>query len=632
MSMDASESPSAATAEKNSLASDDDVVAEDTPAAKSILHDDDKIMQTIFDKSTSSSSPPITDEDNIQKAISFLRNNEIRDVSPSEKRKYLTTKGINQDEIDTALDRLVTTTTAAAIDRAQGGSLNRDEGRPYQHRQQQNQQHYQQQQNQYGGPPHSTGPLPPYQNHMQPPHNSMNNFGPNNNNNMGNIRPDDGGESSFLSFSSLAGGFCMSTFCLAAVRWLNGGDFVLFPPPIAEGRYIKQDSNETQNEDDNEDEETTDHLDETYNSQGSGDPDLSMILNGTANHESDVHGNNQEQSSFEDLVMEVKALSTTINSFREEQDRANRVATAQLGKGVTDDAMDFLRQQKPPVVQKKGDVAAIDKKDVSRITCLITEMVEELSQVKDSLGDVTVEEDENSNTENDDDDKKTDHTELSSKIDIAIGKGREILALVKSPDESSSNKIQPQQAPPAEQENDEKDSDQDSNNTAQEEKGIKDDNEDKTESDSTPAADDSSGESSDIDQNSKDLEEALKILSQKNESEELKIGAQMLYLYCKNLSKNPTVPRYRKIYTNNNSFKKKVGNLVGAKEFLSALGFVERSNFFEWSETSPGTKSQLDFALVALEQIQKWQVGDTGSAGSDTSGDKSEQNEVIEAN
>mmetsp|Transcript_9753 Transcript_9753/g.19751 ORF Transcript_9753/g.19751 Transcript_9753/m.19751 type:complete len:630 (-) Transcript_9753:31-1920(-) len=629
MSMDASESPSAATAEKNSLASDDAVVAEDAPAAKSITHDDDKIMQTIFDKSTSSSPPPpITDEDNVQKAISFLRNNEIRDVSPSEKRKYLTTKGINPDEIDTALDRLATT---SATDRAQGGSLNRDEGRPYQHRQPQ-QQHYQQQQNQYGGPPHSTGPLPPYQNHMQPPHNSMNNFGPNNNNNMGNIRPDDGGESSFLSFSSLAGGFCMSTFCLAAVRWLNGGDFVLFPPPIAEGRYIKQDSNETQNEDDNEDEETTDHLDETYNSQGSGDPDLSMILNGTANHESDVHGNNQEQSSFEDLVMEVKALSTTINSFREEQDRANRVATAQLGKGVTDDAMDFLRQQKPPVVQKKGDVAAIDKKDVSRITCLITEMVEELSQVKDSLGDVTVEEDENSNTENDDDDKKTDHTELSSKIDIAIGKGREILALVKSPDESSSNKIQPQQAPPAEQENDEKDSDQDSNNTAQEEKGIKDDNEDKTESDSTPAADDSSGESSDIDQNSKDLEEALKILSQKNESEELKIGAQMLYLYCKNLSKNPTVPRYRKIYTNNNSFKKKVGNLVGAKEFLSALGFVERSNFFEWSETSPGTKSQLDFALVALEQIQKWQVGDTGSAGSDTSGDKSEQNEVIEAN
>ena len=626
ISMDASESPNAAaTAEKNNSLASDDAVAEDAPAAKSIKRDDDKIMQTIFDKSTSSSSPPIIDEDNIQKAISFLRNNEIRDVSPSEKRKYLTTKGINQDEIDTALDRLATASAATTTDRAaQGGSLNRDEGRPYQHRQQQNQQHYQQQPNQYGGPPHSTGPLPQYQNHMQPPHNSMNN--------MGNFRPEEGGESSFLSFSSLAGGFCMSTFCLAAVRWLNGGDFVLFPPPVAEGRYIKQDNNETQNEDDNEDGETTDHLDETsYNSQGSGDPDISMILNGTANHESGVHGNNQEQSSFEDLVMEVKALSTTINSFREEQDRANRVATAQLGKGVTDDAMDFLRQQKPPVVQKKGDVAAIDKKDVSRITCLITEMVEELSQVKDSLDDVTVE-DENSNTENDDD-KKTDHTELSSKIDIAIGKGREILALVKSPDESSSNKIQPQQAPPAEHENDEKDSDQDPNNTAQEEKGIKDDDEDKTESDSTPAVDDSSGESSDINQNSNDdLEEALKTLSQNNESEELKIGAQMLYLYCKNLSKNPTVPRYRKIYTNNNSFKKKVGNLVGAKDFLSALGFVERTNFFEWSETSPDTKSQLDFALVALEQIQKGQVGDTGSAGSDTSGDKSEQNQVIETN
>ena len=102
--------------------------------------------------------------------------------------------------------------------------------------------------------------------------------------------------------------------------------------------------------------------------------------------------------------MEVKALSTTINSFREEQDRANRVATAQLGKGVTDDAMDFLRQQKPPVVQKKGDVAASEMKDVSRITGLITEMIEELSQVKDSMGDVIVE-DGSDHTETDDDKK-----------------------------------------------------------------------------------------------------------------------------------------------------------------------------------------------------------------------------------
>jgi hypothetical protein len=594
-------------------------VVDDAPVGKSITHDDDKRMQTIYDKSTSSSSSPSTtviDEENVKKAISFLRNKEILDVSPSEKRKYLTKVGITQDEIDTALDRLANTIIG---DSKEGSNHNSDEGRPPYHR---HLQHHQQQ-NHCGGP-HSSGPLPPNYN-MQPRH-DMNNFA---SNNMGSIRQEEG-ESSFFSVSSWAGGFFMSTFCLAALRWLNGGDFVLFPPPVAAsmssvGR-IKQ-NNDTQHDDNHQDGET-DYLDEaSVNSDGSGDPDLSMILNGTANHErSDVHGNNQEQSSFEDLVMEVKALSKAINSFREEQDRANRVTAAQLGKGVTDDAMDFLRQQKPLVSQKKGDVAAIDKKDISRIRSLIAEMVDELSQVKDSFDDMAVE-DGNATVESELD-KKTGQTELSSKIDIAIRKGKEVLALVKSPDESSSAKIiESQQAPPAERGNIEKD--QDANDTKHEE--IEDVDNDKSEPDLTPAANEKSGESSDVNPSSKDLEEALESLSQNNENEALKSGAQMLYLYCKNLSKNPSVPLYRKIYTNNNSFKSKVGNLVGAKEFLSALGFVERTNFFEWSpsnnETSSETKSQLDFALVALELLQKGsQTGDSVHTGSDTSEEKSEKN------
>jgi len=117
-----------------------------------------------------------------------------------------------------------------------------------------------------------------------------------------------------------------------------------------------------------------------------------------------------------------------------------------------------------------------------------------------------------------------------------------------------------------------------------------------------------------------ELEEALRNLSNNNDPADLKVGAQMLYLYCLNISKNPSVPRYRKIYTNNANFKTKVGNLTGAKDFLSAVGFVERTSFFEWaaqqqpqlssedvsasSSTSLATKSRLDFALVALELMK----------------------------
>ena len=98
----------------------------------------------------------------------------------------------------------------------------------------------------------------------------------------------------------------------------------------------------------------------------------------------------------------------------------------------------------------------------------------------------------------------------------------------------------------------------------------------------------------------------------------------MLYLYCLNISKNPTVPRYRKIYTNNNTFRNKVGKLLGAKEFLSSVGFVERTNCFEWDQGTDdaAVKSRLDFALVALELLKngtaKPKVEDDNEQANDT--------------
>jgi hypothetical protein len=124
-----------------------------------------------------------------------------------------------------------------------------------------------------------------------------------------------------------------------------------------------------------------------------------------------------------------------------------------------------------------------------------------------------------------------------------------------------------------------------------------------------------------------DLDDALRKLASSNDANLLKAGAQMLYLYCLNISKNPSVPRYRKIYTNNSTFRNKVGNLVGAREFLVAVGFVERpdNNLFEWPssfllpqsddnsysgvDSSWTTRSKLDFAMVALELMKNGKAG-----------------------
>jgi hypothetical protein len=107
---------------------------------------------------------------------------------------------------------------------------------------------------------------------------------------------------------------------------------------------------------------------------------------------------------------------------------------------------------------------------------------------------------------------------------------------------------------------------------------------------------------------SQNVEQALRTLASDNSEVKLKIGAQMLYLYCMNISKNPTVPRYRKIYTNNSTFQKKVGNLSGAEDLLCAVGFAKKANFFEYEQPngpSPETQSSLDLALVALDMMRK---------------------------
>ena len=578
---------SAATTATDTNGNDDDVAINSKATTR------DRLMQSVFDKSTTTSaSSPSTvmiDEEKVKKAISFLRNTEIQDISPSEKRKYLATVGMTQDEIDTALDRMA---LAKPVD-----------SRLSHHHHQQQQQHH----NHYG--PHRSPGMP------------QNNQYLTNNHNMGgnNYREDlEGDTSNNFSFSSWVGGFCMSAFCLAALRWLNGGDFILIPPPMAGSNNmnavgrIKLSNDDTQhnedNTDDGEESNESNYLQDDEDASY-GDPDLKMILNdGSANHEI-LHGNNNQEdsSSFEDLVMEVKSLSLAITSFREEQDRANRVTAAQLGKGVTDDAMDFLRQQKPVLLKKSGETA-VDKMDHARIISLITEMVHELTQLKDSFSDekIDVEENDitkkNENDANDDDDE----TDVSSKINIALEKGKEVLALIQNADETGTSikNIDSEQVTPLTEHRSDSSERTKSGDSEEVDSGI-------IEQDavsSSSVGDNADGDTSDVNDKSEDLEKVLQVLSSQNKAEELKVGAAYLYLYCKNLSKNPTVPRYRKIYTNNNSFKSKVGNLVGASDFLFALGFVERSNFFEWSpsnETSSNTKSQLDFALVALDLLQK---------------------------
>lgn len=92
------------------------------------------------------------------------------------------------------------------------------------------------------------------------------------------------------------------------------------------------------------------------------------------------------------------------------------------------------------------------------------------------------------------------------------------------------------------------------------------------------------------------LVSAVRSLVEENERSNLLIGAQLLYLYVINLSSHPRVPRYRKIFTSNESFQK-VDRLTGGRDFLLALGFVERGKYLEWMP-APVAPSPDDLAAL----------------------------------
>ena len=77
------------------------------------------------------------------------------------------------------------------------------------------------------------------------------------------------------------------------------------------------------------------------------------------------------------------------------------------------------------------------------------------------------------------------------------------------------------------------------------------------------------------------LVESVRVLASENDSATLRVGAPLLYLYVFNLTKHPRVPRYRKIFTCNESFQK-VDRLKGGRELLAAVGFVDSHNALEW--------------------------------------------------
>jgi PUB domain len=117
------------------------------------------------------------------------------------------------------------------------------------------------------------------------------------------------------------------------------------------------------------------------------------------------------------------------------------------------------------------------------------------------------------------------------------------------------------------------------------------------------------------------LRDALCELVAANRKERLVSGAQLLYLYVVNVASHPRVPRYRKIFCNNESFQQHVADLAGARPLLEAVGFVEREqpqHFGSGSSNSPTSKPATYWEWLPPPQQRTTPLVDDGSTN-DTS-------------
>ena len=335
------------------------------------------------------STKPSIDETKIEQAISFLQNHEIQDVTSEEKRKYLETNvGLSSDEINLALDRAARRVGIANSNEQPNHQRGDYRGRVQSYDQSRLPNNYHRQH---------------YRNNEPPPHSH-------------NMLHSNEREDASNSLIPAVGGFSLGVFCLAAIRWLNGGDFVLFPGPttssVSSNNYVaaiksgeeekdhlnnsnggdtdESDSQGQEFQDEDEDDGIIEENDEYNINDEENDADINMILNGTTTNASRYHPNDPNNSqhqatqspSYDELVLEIRALTSAIHSYRDVQERANRAAHAHVGKGMTDDAMEFLRHKK-----NESDTATAHQLNggVGKVTSLNENVLSLLTNVKDDL-------------------------------------------------------------------------------------------------------------------------------------------------------------------------------------------------------------------------------------------------------
>ena len=546
-------------------------------------------------------NPQQNEQEMIQKGIAFWNHPALRDIPSSEKRSYLKEQqGLTNSQIHKVWEEIV---GSSSVGTENANVQNRPAMAP---------QHY-------------TGPPPPPLNHHHMHNNQQSSSYPPTNNSYGqyfnsisgfdsysqappnnaygspnNQQPlppmtngamEDGSISVARGLSLLGVGGALGVTGAAAVRWLNGGSFELFPTPATALTSASAKS-------DLESEVVSNATQQTMNDQGltqeRDSTNESPAFNDAENEhdEYDEHldyedaeysGNDEEEYGIEDCLLErMDALLSSIDSNSVLQEKL--ILKLANTSTITDDSMNLLKQNK----------SASKPSNPKHLPINNPEMIAQLKEVKEDMTALFTSMNKALSSNNDDpaNETKEDYVKDCSKL---ISRFDNCLQALKTPIDSvvvDSDAADSKSTSTAE--------------TTQTENQGRQDIPLLPPAPSTPAA----GASNETRISSSDMMETLMPLSlsdcirklvEKNSSLNVRSGSQLLYLYLANLSGKPDNRRYRKIFTSNESFQK-VENLIGGKDLLSAVGFVEESDkdVLEWVP-SGSTEEEISALILVKE-------------------------------
>ena len=447
------------------------------------------------------------------------------------------------------------------------------------------------------------------------------------------------------------GGF-LSIFCMATVRWLNGGDFVFFPIADADSRdngligevmdigsetscvedrntIASETKTETKRQFDGDIEESQnvkDASDETLPQDQKRDhhtnEEVEKMKNWLQLHTDDVHDydadnfdpKTESKNIFDEsteLSQQLKCLTGAIEDHTALHERIFKDQSKAKSKDVTNDLMDLLRTtpRNAPIenegcrnkriadVKDKNTIAghSIDlaNRNVVDLSVLvqITEIKCNLSMMTDFLitnkNEISNEDSEARPSIYDENSRKG-----TTKLDTVIGKFENMMSSLKAIENSflkesrTNNTVNVVNIDKDTQEEYEKDSIQvtevEKSHTLTVNSGEISSKIELCTARNEPFIDDQPSVSTRQESGKFLLEKALQYFTRSNTTSQVKECAQMLFLYIMNLSTNPTLPKYQRIYTNTSTFKKKVGNVKGAENVLVAVGFISHRTYLEW--------------------------------------------------